>query len=62
MLFKRMILDQWTDWLPAVSFALVFLVFLFAVVRALAGSRHRIDYLAALPFDGDEPEQGDSHV
>ena len=44
------------EWLPAVSFFLVFLVFAFAVVRALAASRANIEYLAALPISDEKGE------
>ena len=60
MLFKRMILDEGTAWiLPAVSFVLVAVVFAFAVMRALAGSKSKMKRLAALPID---EEKGDDHV
>ena len=55
-LVKRMIQESWMEWLPAVSFLLVFLVFAFAVVRALAASRANIDYLAALPISDEKGE------
>lgn len=54
MLFKRMILDSSAAWLPAVSFLMVFLVFVLAVVRALAGNRAKLDRLASLPLEEEK--------
>ena len=58
-LVKRMIQDSWMEWLPAVSFAMVFIVFLLALARALAATRPEVDRLAALPISD---EKGDHHV
>ena len=58
-MFKRVIFDNCVDWLPAVSFFLVFLVFLLAVVRALSGQKQQMQRLATLPIDDESPDQTD---
>ena len=56
-MFKRMIFEDWAPWFTLASFLMVFLVFLLAVVRALAADRGRMRRMALLPVnDGDEAE------
>ena len=59
-LVKRLIeQDKLLEVMGALSFALVFVVFLMAIVRALSAPRVQIDRLAAMPLSD---EKGDDHV
>jgi uncharacterized protein (DUF58 family) len=59
-LVKRLIeQDKLLEVMGALSFGLVFVVFLMAIVRALSAPRLQVERLAALPLSD---EKGDDHV
>ncbi len=53
-MFKRVIYDQWHDWVPFIAFAFTFAFFLVMAVRGLALKKDKAEHLAQLPLD-DEP-------
>lgn len=52
-MFKRIVLEEWHFVVPYVCFALVGLVFLFIVIKALRLDKNEIDHLANLPLRDD---------
>ena len=58
-MFRRIILEDWTNIVPIVSFAIFFVVFAYATVRALKlAERHR-EHLETLPLD--DPTDSSPH-
>ena len=54
-MFQRIIHEPWTAVIPALSFVILFLVFLGAAIRALIMPRGDRERLAALPLDDGTP-------
>ena len=50
-MFKRVIYDNWTDWVPYVSFGVTALVFLTFTIRAMTLRKDRADQMARMPLD-----------
>lgn len=50
-MFKRIIYDNWADWVPYVAFAVTAVIFLAFVGRALAVRREHADAMSRLPLD-----------
>jgi hypothetical protein len=53
-MFKRVIFENWTEWIPELSFWLTFGVFLAIVLRVVVMKRGTIEHLENLPLE-DEP-------
>jgi hypothetical protein len=50
-MFKRVIYDNWTDWVPYISFGVTALVFLTFTIRAMTMRKDSADRMARLPLD-----------
>ncbi len=50
-MFKRVIYDTWTDWIPYVAFGITALVFFSFVIRAITLRKERADEMARIPLD-----------
>lgn len=50
-MFRRVIIEDWHQYLPMIGFALTFAVFLVMLLRALLMRRDRCQTLAHLPLD-----------
>lgn len=60
-MFRRIILEDWTSIVPIISFAIFFVVFAYATVRALKlAERHR-EHLETLPLDDHSDSTHPSH-
>jgi membrane protein implicated in regulation of membrane protease activity len=53
-MFKRIIYDDWTSFVPLISFWFTFGVFLIITVRALLLKKEKVRHLENLPLE-DEP-------
>ena len=56
-MFKRVIYDSWTYWVPIAAFIVMFLVFCITTIRAIRMSRHERDHLSHLPIDNQINEE-----
>jgi len=52
-MYKRVLYENWADWVPYLAFGVTALVFLSFVVRALTLRRERAEQMARLPLEGD---------
>lgn len=52
-MFKRIILEEWTVWVPILSFAMTASVFIFITVRSLRLKKSKVAELANLPLSDD---------
>lgn len=50
-MFKRVIYDNWTDWVPYISFGVTALVFLTFTIRAMTMRKDSAEKMARLPLD-----------
>ena len=50
-MFKRIVLEDWQNIVPLVSFGVTFAIFFIAVLRAVTMRRENVDRLANLPLD-----------
>ncbi len=55
-MYKRVLYENWAEWVPYLAFGVTALVFLSFVVRALTLRRERADQMARLPLE-DESEE-----
>ncbi|MEM9017136.1 MAG: hypothetical protein AAGC68_08975 [Verrucomicrobiota bacterium] len=52
-MFRRVILEQWQDFVPYLCFALIAGAFAIIVWRALRMKKPEIDHLSKLPLEGE---------
>lgn len=52
-MFRRVTPEEWSQITAMLGFALTFLVFLTALIKAWRMTRHNADHLAALPLEPD---------
>ena len=50
-MFRRVILEDWHQWVPYVSFGITFSVFLIVLVRALLMRKEKAEHRAHLPLE-----------
>lgn len=50
-MFKRVIYDNWADWIPYVAFGITALVFFSFVIRAITLRKERADQMSRIPLD-----------
>jgi intracellular septation protein A len=50
-MYKRVIYENWADWVPYVAFGITALVFFSFVIRAITLRKDRADEMARLPLD-----------
>jgi hypothetical protein len=50
-MFKRILMEDWTVYVPIISFVLIGGVFLVATIRALRLSKDQREHLASLPLE-----------
>ena len=50
-MYKRVIYENWADWVPYVAFGITALVFFSFVVRAITLRKDCADEMARLPLD-----------
>lgn len=53
-MFKRIIIEDWLNWVPYVAFSLTFLAFISIVIKALMMKRKQVDHMANLPLEDDD--------
>ncbi len=54
--FKRVMFEDWSLWIPMVSFGIFFMVFILISVRAVLINKTETDRLASLPLEESSPE------
>ena len=54
--FKRVIFEDWSIWIPMVSFAIFFVVFILVSVRAILINKTETERMASLPLEEPSPE------
>ena len=52
-MFKRVIHEEWMEFIPYAAFGIIFAVFIVATIRALRIKTTDREHLAALPLDND---------
>jgi hypothetical protein len=50
-MYKRVIYENWADWVPYVAFGITAFVFFSFVIRAITLRKERADAMARLPLD-----------
>lgn len=50
-MYKRVLYENWADWVPYLAFGVTAVVFFSFVVRALTLRRERADQMARLPLE-----------
>lgn len=50
-MFRRIILEDWTYIVPIISFAIFFVVFAYATIRALKLAEKHREHLETMPLD-----------
>ena len=50
-MYKRVIYENWADWVPYVAFGITALVFFSFLIRAITLRKDRADEMARLPLD-----------
>lgn len=50
-MFKRVIYDNWADWVPYLSFGVTAIVFLAFTIRAITLRKERADQMSRMPLD-----------
>ena len=50
-MYKRVLYENWAEWVPYLAFAVTAVVFISFVVRALTLRRERADQMARLPLE-----------
>lgn len=53
-MFKRVLVEDWVQYVPVVSFGLFFTIFLVVAVRALRMRKAEREHMASLPLDKDD--------
>lgn len=56
-MFKRIIYENWTLWVPIIAFILTFGVFVFIFVRSVLMKKETADRLAALALEDESPPE-----
>lgn len=54
--FKRVMFEDWSLWIPMVSFGIFFMVFILISVRAVRIDKAETERLASLPLEESSPE------
>jgi hypothetical protein len=54
--FKRVMFEDWSLWIPMVSFGIFFMVFILVSVRAIRTNKTETDRMASLPLEEPSPE------
>jgi len=54
--FKRVMFEDWSLWIPMVSFGIFFMVFILISVRAIRIDKAETKRLASLPLEESSPE------
>ena len=54
--FKRVMFEDWSLWIPMVSFGIFFIVFILISVRAIRIDKTETERLASLPLEESSPE------
>lgn len=54
--FKRVMFEDWSLWIPMVSFGIFFMVFILISVRAVRIDKAETERLASLPLEEPSPE------
>lgn len=55
-MFRRVILEDWHQWVPYVSFGITFSVFLIVLIRALLMRKDKAEHMAHLPLENPSDE------
>lgn len=50
-MYKRVLYENWAEWVPYLAFGVTAVVFISFVVRALTLRRERADQMARLPLE-----------
>lgn len=53
-MFRRLLLEDWTQLAALLSFALIFFVFVTSAARALLLPKKKVKYMASLPLEDGE--------
>lgn len=61
-MFKRLILEEWQQFLPLLGFAIAFMVFVFLSIRAILMKKSDAQRMANLPLeDTNSPSESKTH-
>lgn len=55
-MFKRIIYDDWTTYVPLISFWFTFSVFLAISIRAIFMKKDTVEHMGHLPLEDDESQ------
>ena len=59
-MFKRVIYEDWMQWVPVAATGVIILIFLAGSLWALRLSRRRVEHLSRLPLEEGSPRHNDS--
>ena len=60
-MFKRLVFENWVDILPIVGFVVTVAVFILVVIRTVRMKQDRVEHMANLPLDREQPEPSSHH-
>ncbi len=60
-MFKRIILEDWQNLVPVISFTVTAGIFFIAIIRALLMNRDRAEQLANLPLETTQDNANRTH-
>ncbi len=60
-MFKRIIYDEWTTFVPLISFWFTFSVFLAISIRAIFLKKDTVRHMEQLPLEDDDSSKNPSH-
>jgi hypothetical protein len=60
-MFRRVVLEEWHQWVPYISFGITFAVFVIMVLRALLMRKDTADHMAHLPLENQDNPSNLSH-
>lgn len=60
-MFKRIILEDWQNLVPVISFTVTAAIFFIAIIRALLMNRDRAERLARLPLESPQENANRTH-
>ena len=58
-MFKRIVLEDWQNLMPAIAFAFAFAIFMILSLRAVFMKKEVADRMARLPLEKDQPTNHD---
>ncbi|MBL9153145.1 MAG: hypothetical protein JNK37_11685 [Verrucomicrobiales bacterium] len=60
-MFRRVVLEEWHQWVPYVSTGILLTIYLAMVGWALLMKRNRADHMATMPLENNDEPSNQSH-